>query len=201
MSPRIILIIFLIIGLLLPGRFASANSLATGKVYQQPEGPVYIVQEGDSLWDIALRFKVSMDDLAKANGISDPSQLVVGARLVIPGLSGIQGVLTTSTVSYGETLAQPFQTLPGPGRHLIEIEPPDQPQRAFCRIHIDHTGGKFERRGLTPQSASARSISAGDSHPAWRLPLDVCNLQQSARHLGRSARRRAAHPWAIRICR
>jgi LysM repeat protein len=104
MSSRITLIFFLIIGLLLPGNSASANSLATGKVYQQQDGPVYIVQEGDSLWDIALRFKVSMDDLAKANGISDPSQLVVGARLVIPGLTGIQGVLTTSTVSYGETL-------------------------------------------------------------------------------------------------
>ena len=104
MSPRITLIFFLIIGMLFPGSIASANSIGTSKVYQQQEGPIYIVQEGDSLWDIALRFKVSMDDLAKANGISDPSQLVVGARLVIPGLSGIQGVLTTSTVSYGETL-------------------------------------------------------------------------------------------------
>jgi murein DD-endopeptidase MepM/ murein hydrolase activator NlpD len=104
MSPRIILIFLLVIGLLLPGSIASANSLSAGKVYQQQEGPIYIVQEGDSLWEIALRFKVSMDDLAKANGITDPSRLVVGARLVIPGLTGIQGVLTTSTVSYGETL-------------------------------------------------------------------------------------------------
>lgn len=104
MSHRVTLIFLLVIGLLLPASYASANSLSAGKVYQQEEGPVYIVQEGDSLWDIALRFKVSMDDLAKANGISDPSQLVVGARLVIPGLTGIQGVLTTSTVSYGETL-------------------------------------------------------------------------------------------------
>jgi murein DD-endopeptidase MepM/ murein hydrolase activator NlpD len=104
MSPRTTLIFFLIIGLLSPGRSASANYLAADKVYQQQEGPVYIVQEGDSLWDIALRFKVSMDDLARANGISDPSQLVVGERLVIPGLTGISGVLTTSTVSYGESL-------------------------------------------------------------------------------------------------
>jgi murein DD-endopeptidase MepM/ murein hydrolase activator NlpD len=104
MSPRIILFFLLMTGMLFPGRIASAESTGTSKIYQQQDGPIYIVQEGDSLWDIALRFKVSMDDLAKANGISDPSQLVVGARLVIPGLSGIQGVLTTSTVSYGETL-------------------------------------------------------------------------------------------------
>jgi murein DD-endopeptidase MepM/ murein hydrolase activator NlpD len=104
MSPKYFLIVFLLIGLLLPGSIASADSLPANKVYQQPEGPVYIVQEGDSLWDIALRFKVSMDDLARANGISDPGQLVVGERLVIPGLPGIQGVLTTGSVSFGETL-------------------------------------------------------------------------------------------------
>lgn len=70
----------------------------------EPDGPVYIVQEGDSLWSIAVRFQVSMDELSRVNNISDPGQLVVGARLVIPGLKNIQGILTTRTVSYGETL-------------------------------------------------------------------------------------------------
>lgn len=69
-----------------------------------PEGPVYIVQEGDSLWSIAVRFQVSVDELGLINNISDPGQLVVGARLIIPGLRNIQGILTTRTVGYGETL-------------------------------------------------------------------------------------------------
>jgi len=67
-------------------------------------GPVYVVQVGDSLWDIAQRFRVSIDELSRVNGISDPSQLVAGARLVIPGLEGIQGELVTETVPFGETL-------------------------------------------------------------------------------------------------
>ena len=132
MSPRIALIFFLIIGLLLPGSYASANSLANGKVYQQQDGAVYIVQEGDSLWDIALRFKVSMDDLAKANGISDPSQLVVGARLVIPGLSGIQGVLTTSTVSYGETLRSLSRRYQVPVETLSKLNHLTSPSELFA---------------------------------------------------------------------
>ena len=37
---------------------------------QEPERPVYIVQEGDSLWSIAARFRISMTDLAAANGIA-----------------------------------------------------------------------------------------------------------------------------------
>jgi murein DD-endopeptidase MepM/ murein hydrolase activator NlpD len=51
-----------------------------------------------------VRFRVSVDELSKANGISNPNQVAVNARLVIPGLSGIQGVLTTRDVSYGDTL-------------------------------------------------------------------------------------------------
>jgi len=66
--------------------------------------PYYIVQEGDSLWKIAARFGVTVEDLQQANNISDPGQLVIGARLVIPGLSGVNGQLDTITVTYGETL-------------------------------------------------------------------------------------------------
>jgi murein DD-endopeptidase MepM/ murein hydrolase activator NlpD len=67
-------------------------------------GPVYIVQEGDSLWDIAYRFHVSQADLANANGIVNANQIRIGQELVIPGLEGIEGILTTVSVSYGETL-------------------------------------------------------------------------------------------------
>lgn len=66
--------------------------------------PYYIVQQGDSLWQIAARFGVTVEDLQQANNISDPGQVVIGARLVIPGMSGINGRLDTITISYGETL-------------------------------------------------------------------------------------------------
>ena len=40
----------------------------------QDEGqdkPYYIVQEGDSLWQVAARFGVAIEDLQEANGLSD----------------------------------------------------------------------------------------------------------------------------------
>jgi murein DD-endopeptidase MepM/ murein hydrolase activator NlpD len=70
----------------------------------EPSGPVYIVQAGDTLLDIAQRFGVSLDDLATTNGISNLNQLTEGEKLVIPGLEGIQGTLITKTLSYGESL-------------------------------------------------------------------------------------------------
>ena len=41
----------------------------------EPSGPVYIVQEGDTLWDIAQRFGVPWEDLAWENEIDDPGHL------------------------------------------------------------------------------------------------------------------------------
>ncbi len=47
-------------------------------------GQTYVVQEGDTLWRISNRFKVSTDALQKANGISDPTRMRVGMTLKIP---------------------------------------------------------------------------------------------------------------------
>lgn len=69
-----------------------------------PNYPVYVVQEGDNLWSIALRFGVSPEDLAQANNIVNPDQLKVGDRLVIPGLEGITGALETRPILYGDLL-------------------------------------------------------------------------------------------------
>ena len=63
-------------------------------------GPVYIMQPGDNLWGISQRFGVSIDALTQENGITDPNQLTIGMRLIIPGLEGLQGVLTTESIPF-----------------------------------------------------------------------------------------------------
>ena len=70
----------------------------------QPGGAIYIVQAGDTLWDISLRFGVTMDELISANGITDGAQLKEGDQLRIPGLEGVDGILTTESVPLGESL-------------------------------------------------------------------------------------------------
>jgi LysM repeat protein len=47
-------------------------------------GNTHIVQAGESIFRIASRYKVSQDALMRANGITDPRKMRVGARLVIP---------------------------------------------------------------------------------------------------------------------
>jgi LysM repeat protein len=47
-------------------------------------GRVYIVQEGDTLFGIAMRFGVRVMAIASANGISNINLIYIGQRLVIP---------------------------------------------------------------------------------------------------------------------
>ncbi|MDH7490545.1 MAG: M23 family metallopeptidase, partial [Anaerolineae bacterium] len=46
---------------------------------------VYVIQPGDTLFGIATRFGTTVDALAAANGIADPSSIQAGQSLTIPG--------------------------------------------------------------------------------------------------------------------
>jgi murein DD-endopeptidase MepM/ murein hydrolase activator NlpD len=70
----------------------------------QAQGPIYIVQEGDTLFGIAWKFGTTVEELAEANDIADPFVLYPGMELVIPGFEGVSGVLTIKEIGIGETL-------------------------------------------------------------------------------------------------
>lgn len=70
----------------------------------QEEGPVYIVQPGDTLFSIALQFGTSVELLSTVNNINDPTLISPGMRLIIPGFEGAEGVLDLRTIEFGETL-------------------------------------------------------------------------------------------------
>ncbi|MFA9406235.1 MAG: LysM peptidoglycan-binding domain-containing protein [Anaerolineales bacterium] len=73
-------------------------------VVAQSDGPVYIVQAGDTLTAIATRFGTSVDEIMALNGITDASLLFVGMELIIPGFEGLSGVLTNHEIALGENL-------------------------------------------------------------------------------------------------
>ena len=86
-------LLFLIFSILIPFQSALA----------QDAGPIYIVQPGDSLYSIAARFSISLDELLAANGIVDANQLAVGQQLIIPGLQGVTGTLDTKFINFGDS--------------------------------------------------------------------------------------------------
>jgi murein DD-endopeptidase MepM/ murein hydrolase activator NlpD len=48
-------------------------------------GATHVVQKGETLWKIARHYQVNPNELARVNGISDPTLLKIGTSLNIPG--------------------------------------------------------------------------------------------------------------------
>jgi murein DD-endopeptidase MepM/ murein hydrolase activator NlpD len=67
-----------------------------------PLGPQYIVQPGDTLSSIALRFDLSMNEIISASELANPDSLNVGDILVLPGIDWIDGVLVFEDIALGE---------------------------------------------------------------------------------------------------
>ena len=79
-------------------------AIPISSVLAQESGPIYIVQPGDTLTYIAGVFGTTVEALVVANEIDDPSLLIPGTELVIPGYEDISGVLTFREIDYGENL-------------------------------------------------------------------------------------------------
>jgi len=71
---------------------------------ESTENPVYIVQPGENLTEIAEKFNVGVQEIISINGIIDSNLISAGTELIIPGLDGVSGLLLTSPVQVGETL-------------------------------------------------------------------------------------------------
>jgi len=65
---------------------------------------VHVVQAGDTLTHIALRYGVSVVDLVTANGLANPNLIFAGQRLVIPSGEPTQAEPRVHVVRPGETL-------------------------------------------------------------------------------------------------
>jgi LysM repeat protein len=65
-------------------------------------GATHTVQVGETLSDIAARFGVSVDALARANGISNPNLIVAGTSIAVPGARGSSDAGAPAPVSATE---------------------------------------------------------------------------------------------------
>jgi spore germination protein len=147
-----------------------------------PSGPVYIVEEGDSLWDIAYRFHVSQDELADANGITDPNQITIGQPLVIPGLEGIQGVLTTQSVPYGESLESLSLRYGVPTQALKRLNHITSPREVYAGyslvIPLNETSASPGKRLSMEAGQSTLEVAILNNTDPWNLMAEN-NIENS----------------------
>jgi LysM repeat protein len=97
---------------------------ATSTPAVEGQGRYHVVQPGETLYSIGLRYGMTVEDLAAANNLLDPAALQVGQRLLIPSPT-VEG--HSYTVQPGDTLyaiAQRFGTSVIALAALNDIAPP-----------------------------------------------------------------------------
>jgi murein DD-endopeptidase MepM/ murein hydrolase activator NlpD len=79
-----------------PGRSpgtGQGNIISSGKVLMSYEPQTYIVERGDTVSEIALKFDLSDSTIISVNGIRDVRRLLSGVELKIPPLDGVMHVV------------------------------------------------------------------------------------------------------------
>ena len=144
-------------------------------IYAQSDEQVYIVQPGDTLNVIALRFGISSDDIINANQIEDPNLLSEGMRLVIPGLKIGPGILSTETVPLGtsfQTLSRQYQV---PQDLLAQINRLTTPSEFFAGsniiIPIDAANVLPQNRFNLPDNTTFLEFTLAQNVNPWTINL------------------------------
>lgn len=168
MNSRSILVASLLLILVLVPGTARAQE-------ETPDGPVYIVQPGDTLSSVALRFGVRLDDLIQTNGITNPNQLAEGDRLTIPGLSGVRGVLVTETLPFGETLRSLARRRQVPYDQILRLNRVVNPASLYVGAPVvlpeAEEAAALSGRTLLSNGQSLLELSAGSGLNPWSLRL------------------------------
>jgi lysozyme len=72
---------------------------------QKTETFIYTVKAGDTLSEIAAKYKTTVKDLQQLNGIKDPNKIFVGQKIKIKGTASSTNKPTYYTVKPGDTLS------------------------------------------------------------------------------------------------
>jgi lipoprotein NlpD len=155
------LLVFMLMGIPISGTLAA-------------EELIHVVGKGDTIFSLSRFYHVTADELMKANGISDPSKLIVGKKLIIPVpadgtvLPGQNSNITASVtespqmfVIYkavkGDTL---FSIARGNGITLQKLQEingfsSDHVLKIGDAIKVPKKGSSFGTQGISPAANTA----------------------------------------------
>src|SRR6185295_8213402 len=86
------------IALVVVGTLACPRPQTLDQAHEEPDliTATHVVLPGQNLFRISRAYGVSVDELMALNGIEDPKSLVVGQRLLIPGVAEAKQILVTA---------------------------------------------------------------------------------------------------------
>lgn len=171
MLKRLLMLVLTVICLIAPIQNVAAQS--------NGDYPTYIVQPGDTLNSIAIRFGVSVNEILAANNIADANLIGAGVQLIIPGLQGLTGILTTKTVNLGDSLEILSQEYQVSRSNLIKLNRITTPAEIYvgANLVIPQPSEGFTTLPIATyqNSGSLLEMAAINGANPWRMNLNLSN--------------------------
>jgi murein DD-endopeptidase MepM/ murein hydrolase activator NlpD len=132
----------------------------------QGEQLVHVVQAGETLFAIARQYGVTVDAIVAANGLSNPDQIEVGQRLLVPDVGGDARAgegempVSTYTVQPGDTLTLLARRYGTSAEALSQLNRLTNPNLIYVGQVLLVPGAEDER---APLSGEVYVVQAGDT--------------------------------------
>lgn len=141
----------LISGLVVAMLFCAAPAGAAPPEHGQAQrSNTHIVQRGENLYRIALRYGTTVNAIAAANGLANPNRIFVGQRLVIPGGTGSTGTTAPSTTTGGTYVVRRGDTLSGIARRFGTTTTSLARLNGIANPSLIYTGQVLQLSGTAP---------------------------------------------------
>ncbi len=99
---------------------ASAQGAAsTSTPTPKPGSTIHVVQRGENLYRIALLYGTTVEEISRANGITNATQISIGQRLLIPNVA--PGAALNSSAGAASAPGIPTSYTVGPGDSLPDL--------------------------------------------------------------------------------
>ena len=149
------------------------TTATTQPALAQSGGPIYIVQAGDTLYFIASRFNISLNDLLAANPSVDPNLVSPGQQLVIPGIEGVTGILATEVIPFGDSLRSLSRRTQVSDSQLIKLNRLVSPTELYVGVSmiipVQEGQTEYTSRATTGTGESLLELAVKQGTDSWTL--------------------------------
>jgi|FLYN01.1.fsa_nt_gi LysM repeat protein len=158
---------------------------------------IHVVQPGENLFRIALRYGLSTEAVARANGITNPAQIYAGQSLIIPGPdpivdtssvvanSLVAATPTTHTIARGENLASIARQYGITIEQLIQINNITNPNLIYAGQQLTVFTAPDS---VAPQADPNASAPASQPETSPLVSSGTTHVVQPGEHLAQIAR-------------
>ncbi len=158
---------------------ACGPSVRQGAGFTQGDAVFVTVRRGDSVWDIARRHGVPMDDIIALNDLSPPYLLQIGQRLAIRGRlpdAPQPGEANTYTVRSGDSLSVIAERTGTRTADLARLNRIGSPYIIYPGQTL-----RLPPRRMASRSSGSRPPSTNNASPARPAPVEPVQRVSTAR--------------------